>query len=302
MKRILKILSVVVAVVIVAGIAIGVRPYTHAFGSVFQSRYRSSAASAPGPATSAFSAVSSTVTPLQAPTPAAYAAGQVTEHGGTLATLGLGDSVPQGGTCTGCTTFIERVGTDMARKAGVKAAVHNESVSGYKTADLLTQLESNNAKALLATSDLAIVTIGANDFDLDTMVGQCAHSDASCIADDVNGVTDRVRTILERVKAAMKTPRATVVVTGYWDVGLDGKAGRENGPDYVKVTDMITEAFNANVKKIAHEVGAVYVDFRTPFRGADGTRDDTALLTDDGDHPSEQGHKVLAEAVEAALS
>ena len=219
-----------------------------------------------------------------------------------MATLGLGDSVPQGGTCTGCTTFIERVGTDMARKAGVKAAVHNESVSGYKTADLLTQLESNNAKALLATSDLAIVTIGANDFDLDTMVGQCAHSDASCIAGDVDGVTDRVRTILERVKAAMKTPRATVVVTGYWDVGLDGKAGRDNGPDYVKVTDMITEAFNANVKKIAHEVGAVYVDFRTPFRGADGTRDDTALLTDDGDHPSEEGHKVLAEAVEAALS
>ena len=140
-----------VAVVIVAGIAIGLRPYTHAFGSVFQNRYRSSAASAPGPATSAFSAVSSTVTPLQAPTPAAYAAGQVTEHGGTLATLGLGDSVPQGGTCTGCTTFIERVGTDMARKAGVKAAVHNESVSGYKTADLLTQLES----CLLYTSDAA---------------------------------------------------------------------------------------------------------------------------------------------------
>jgi len=90
MKRILKILSVVVAVVIVAGIAIGLRPYTHAFGSVFQNCYRSSAASAPGPATSAFSAVSSTDTPLQAPTPAAYAAGQVTEHGGTLATLGLG--------------------------------------------------------------------------------------------------------------------------------------------------------------------------------------------------------------------
>ena len=48
MKRILKILSVVVAVVIVAGIAIGLRPYTHAFGSVFQNCYRSSAASAPG--------------------------------------------------------------------------------------------------------------------------------------------------------------------------------------------------------------------------------------------------------------
>ena len=73
-------------------------------------------------------------------------------------------------------------------------------------------------------------------------------------------------------------------------------------PDYVKVADMVTEAFNANVKKIANEVGVVYVDVRTPFKGADGNRDDTALLMDDGDHPSEEGHKVLAEAVEAELS
>ncbi|WP_284964785.1 SGNH/GDSL hydrolase family protein [Cutibacterium namnetense] len=302
MKRILRILSVVVIVAVVAGAAIGLRPHSHAFGSVFQIRHGSDAASVPDPAVTMFSAVPSMVTPSAAPIPVAHATRHLTGHGGTLTTLGLGDSVPQGGTCIGCTTFVERVGTDMARKAGAKAAVHNESVSGYQTADVLTQLESNSAKALLATSDLTIVTIGANDFDLDTMVGQCAHSDASCVADDVNDVTDRVRTILERVKAGMKTPKATVVVTGYSDVGLDGKAGRDNGPDYVKVTDMITEAFNANVKKIADEVGAVYVDVRTPFRGADGMRDDTALLTDDGDHPSEEGHKVLAKAVEAALS
>ena len=291
-----------VAVVVVAGIAIGLRPNSHAFGSVFQGRHISDAASVSNLAvgTIASSAVSSAVT--SAPTPAAYATRKVTGHGGTLATLGLGDSVPQGGPCTNCTTFIERVGTDMARKAGVKAAVRNESVAGYKTADVLTQLESNSTKSLLETSDLVIVTIGANDFDLDTLVGQCAHSDVSCVADDVNDVTGRVRTILERVKAGMRTPGATVVVTGYWNVGFDGKAGRNKGPDYVKVADMVTEAFNANVKKIANEVGVVYVDVRTPFKGADGNRDDTALLMDDGDHPSEEGHKVLAEAVEAELS
>ena len=291
-----------VAVVVVAGIAIGLRPNSHAFGSVFQGRHISDAASVSNLAvgTIASSAVSSAVT--SAPTPAAYATRKVTGHGGTLATLGLGDSVPQGGPCTNCTTFIERVGTDMARKAGVKAAVRNESVAGYKTADVLTQLESNSTKSLLETSDLVIVTIGANDFDLDTLVGQCAHSDVSCVADDVNDVTGRVRTILECVKAGMSTPGATVVVTGYWNVGFDGKAGRNKGPDYVKVADMVTEAFNANVKKIANEVGVVYVDVRTPFKGADGNRDDTALLMDDGDHPSEEGHKVLAEAVEAELS
>ena len=302
MKRILRILSVVVIVAVVAGAAIGLRPNSHAFGSVFQGRHISDAASVSNLAvgTIASSAVSSAVT--SAPTPAAYATRKVTGHGGTLATLGLGDSVPQGGPCTNCTTFIERVGTDMARKAGVKAAVRNESVAGYKTADVLTQLESNSTKSLLETSDLVIVTIGANDFDLDTLVGQCAHSDVSCVADDVNDVTGRVRTILERVKAGMSTPGATVVVTGYWNVGFDGKAGRNKGPDYVKVADMVTEAFNANVKKIANEVGVVYVDVRTPFKGADGNRDDTALLMDDGDHPSEEGHKVLAEAVEAELS
>ncbi|EGG26182.1 GDSL-like protein [Cutibacterium modestum 28N] len=230
MKRILRILSVMVAVVVVAGIAIGLRPNSHAFGSVFQGRHISDAASVSNLAvgTIASSAVSSAVT--SAPTPAAYATRKVTGHGGTLATLGLGDSVPQGGPCTNCTTFIERVGTDMARKAGVKAAVRNESVAGYKTADVLTQLESNSTKSLLETSDLVIVTIGANDFDLDTLVGQCAHSDVSCVADDVNDVTGRVRTILERVKAGMSTPGATVVVTGYWNVGFDGKAGRNKGP------------------------------------------------------------------------
>ncbi|MSS46267.1 SGNH/GDSL hydrolase family protein [Cutibacterium sp. WCA-380-WT-3A] len=312
MKRILRILSVVVVVVVVAGVAIGLRPNSHAFGSVFRVRHTSRSASVADPGTPASPAgaptwspdasASSADSPTVTTTRAVSEVGRVTGHGGTLTTLGLGDSVPQGGPCTNCTTFVERVGTDMARHAGVKAAVRNESVSGYKTADVLTQLESTSAQSLLKTSDLAIVTIGANDFDLDALVSQCADSEESCVAGDVNDVTDRVRTILERIKAGMTTPGATIAVTGYWNVGLDGKVGRDMGADYVKVSTMVTEAFNANVKKIANDVGAVYVDVRTPFKGADGRRDDTALLTDDGDHPSDEGHKVLAEAVEAQLS
>ena len=151
----------------------------------------------------------------------------LTGHGGTLGTVGLGDSVPQGSACRQCVTFIERVGTDMAHRASVRASVGNESVSGYKTTDVLTQLESPGTRTLLKTADLAIVTIGANDFDVDKIVARCAHADASCVEGDVDAVIRRVRTILERIKAAMTTPDATVVVTGYWNVGMDGKVGRE---------------------------------------------------------------------------
>ena len=47
--------------------------------------------------------------------------------------------------------------------------------------------------------------------------------------------------------------------------------------------------------------GAVYVDLFTPFRGADGSKDCTALLTDDGDHPDAAGHALIARTLLAAL-
>ena len=44
-----------------------------------------------------------------------------------------------------------------------------------------------------------------------------------------------------------------------------------------------------------------YVDIYTPFKGADGSTDDTALLADDGDHPNAAGHQLIATALLAAL-
>lgn len=283
--RILRILSVVIVAAVVVGITLGLRPVNHANGWSFDRHRKPSVATSSAPASSV----------------AVRSAPGLTGHGGTLGTVGLGDSVPQGSACRQCVTFIERVGTDMAHRASVRASVGNESVSGYKTTDVLTQLESPGTRTLLKTADLAIVTIGANDFDVDKIVARCAHADASCVEGDVDAVIRRVRTILERIKAAMTTPDATVVVTGYWNVGMDGKVGREQGKDYSHVTNTITKVFNSQVEDIADEIGVVYVDVRTPFKGADGKRDDTELLAEDGDHPSQTGHAVLAKAVEAEL-
>ena len=285
MKGILRILSVVIVAAVVVGITLGLRPVNHANGWSFDRHRKPSVATSSAPASSV----------------AVRSVPGLTGHGGTLGTVGLGDSVPQGSACRQCVTFIERVGTDMAHRASVRASVGNESVSGYKTTDVLTQLESRGTRTLLKTADLAIVTIGANDFDVDKIVARCAHADASCVEGDVDAVIGRVRTILERIKAAMTTPDATVVVTGYWNVGMDGKVGREQGKDYSHVTNTITKVFNSQVEDIADEIGVVYVDVRTPFKGADGKRDDTELLAEDGDHPSQTGHAVLAKAVEAEL-
>ena len=45
----------------------------------------------------------------------------------------------------------------------------------------------------------------------------------------------------------------------------------------------------------------LYADIYTPFKG-DGSRDDTALLVADGDHPNAPGHLLIAAAIATAAN
>jgi len=58
---------------------------------------------------------------------------------------------------------------------------------------------------------------------------------------------------------------------------------------------------NAGIRSAAAKHGGVYVDLFTPFRGADGSKDCTALLAADGDHPDAAGHALIARTLLAAL-
>jgi lysophospholipase L1-like esterase len=95
-----------------------------------------------------------------------------------------------------------------------------------------------------------------------------------------------------------------VLVTGYWNVFLDGPVGTAQGAEYVRDSSALTLQVNAVLAHEAASAGAVYVDLRGPFLAATGgsSDDEGPLLASDGDHPSAQGHVVIAHALERALA
>ena len=67
-------------------------------------------------------------------------------------------------------------------------------------------------------------------------------------------------------------------------------------------SDALTRLVNETIQQVATTTGSVYVDAYSPLKGPTGTRDPTADLLFDGDHPNADGHALLAGAVVDQLS
>jgi lysophospholipase L1-like esterase len=249
----------------------------------------SPAPAAPAPAPAPTPSAPSTPAPSASATPS-----------GPLRVVGLGDSVPAGSAC-GCTSYVDLVGQQAASGAGRSADVDNLARSGYTTPDVLDQLQQPEAEGAVTTADLVIVTVGANDFDSGLVSDpSCDGPALDCYRSDLSQQGSHLAQVLSRIRALQAGRTGTILVTGYWNVFLDGEAGRAEGSAYVENSNALTLAVNRDIATAAGQAGATYVDIYTPFKG-DGSRDDTALLADDGDHPDEAGHRLIARTLEAAL-
>jgi len=98
---------------------------------------------------------------------------------------------------------------------------------------------------------------------------------------------------------ALVPATATVVLTGYWNVFLDGAVGGALAQTYTATSDALTRTVNATIAGVAAAHRARDADVYAPFKG-DGTLDDTLLVAPDG-NPDAAGHLVLASAVARAL-
>lgn len=212
--------------------------------------------------------------------------------------VALGDSVIAGEAQDG-TAFPGLVAESLSR-AGAPVQVANLGEGGLTATQLLDRVRHDaTTRSSLASADYVLVTAGANDAAdsfTDTSDKDC---DTACIQQGAAGVRRDVSALLAEIRAVDTRPGAKVVVTTYWNVGLDGAVAHANESDsYYAWTDRVTKATNAALTQAAAEQHASVVDLYAPFKATDATN----LLADDGDHPNERGQRLIAEVIERLLA
>jgi lysophospholipase L1-like esterase len=213
--------------------------------------------------------------------------------------VGIGDSVTSGTACN-CETFVGLYATDLASQRGLTTSSVNLGVAGSTSAQLLQSLtQPGGLRDQVATADILLVTIGANDLVSleDRQPGGCA---TACYGPLVNAVGHNVGLIVAAARAAHPSHPPTILVTDYWNVFQDGDVGTaENGGSFQRWSDMLTRAESTAVCTAARQAGAACVSLYAPFKG-NGSKNPTTLLAADGDHPSSTGHQLIASTLLAS--
>lgn len=211
---------------------------------------------------------------------------------------GLGDSVPAATGC-GCTSYVVQLARSMQDAEGSPVDAVNDSADGQTSAGLLAEVTQGGIRA---TPDrVTVITVGANDFDPGPLSGPgCSMLEVpACYHQGLQTLQTNIDAILTALVAG-GGDRGPVVVTGYWNVFLDGDVAAAIGTDYVRDSDELTRAINTVLQVETQRHGLLYVDLYTPFK-AEAGGNDTPLLAADGDHPSADGHALIAALLRTAL-
>lgn len=211
--------------------------------------------------------------------------------------VGIGDSVTAGTACD-CTDFVHRYAAQIPANAGGPARAVNLGVGGQTSAELLSEIGSGGAMAQqVAAADVLLVTIGANDLVPLQDTWSSSGCAASCSSPAVQAVGRNITGIVDHAKALRGGRPIRILVTDYWNVFEDGDvASASHGSAYLAWSDALSRQLNASVCSAARGAGATCVDLYAPFKG-DGSRNPTALLAGDGDHPNAAGHDLIAAAL-----
>ena len=220
--------------------------------------------------------------------------------GTPLRVVGLGDSVPAGSACD-CDTYVTLVARGLAARTRQVPVEHNLAESGLTTRDVLYELKDSGLRKEIADADVVVLTVGANDLDPGLITDpQCQPNPVtSCYASSLATQRNRLAAVLAQLRALQAAHGGITVVTGYWNVFLDGAAGAAQGSTYVRQSNRLTQAVDASIAANAAAKGGRYVDLYGPFKARGGSI--TRLLSADGDHPSAAGHRLIAAVILAAL-
>jgi lysophospholipase L1-like esterase len=220
-------------------------------------------------------------------------------HPAALKVVALGDSVTSGANCN-CDAFPDIYGGLLGKRTGAKVTVDNLGVGGLNSGGLLAQLGEADSAAAVAGADVVLLTIGANDFgdhhDQVTAAACASAPGGDCVSQEIDQLSGDLQQILTKVRALRQNKTTTVLVTGYWNVYEDGEvAQKAYSPEGVAATVGLTRRVNSVIWSVSGAQGATYVDLFGPFEKRGSAV--TSLLAADGDHPSADGHLLIAQVL-----
>lgn len=192
-----------------------------------------------------------------------------------LHVVGIGDSVMAGTNCN-FETIMTGFAHVMADRTGRDVTAANLGVPGYTTNDLLDQLH-NDAKARqeVASADILIVIIGANDLSDALDSWNQSDCDASCYQPQVDAMGTRLASVLSLVRSLRAGQPMTVLVDNYWNVFTDGAVARaDGGQEQIDWSAEVTKAANLAIANAASSSGDLTVDLVKPFKNG-GDEDPT---------------------------
>jgi lysophospholipase L1-like esterase len=278
------------AATVLAGIVSAATATTISVGRVLPAA--SPTASAPSPASGAVEARAAV--PASPTVPKAHARTDAV----TGPVVVLGDSVAAGTGCD-CTPYATLLARGLADRTGQAVSVVNAGADGLTSGGLLDQLGQPAVQRALSTAGVVTVTIGANDFDSGAAGDSACAAVDSCYGSALTELSAHVQTIITQI-TKLSPPGAKVLVTGYWNVFLDGDMGRAQGGTYVANSDALTRRVNTALQGQTVAAGDRFVDVYGPFENG-SLAALNGLLADDGDHPSAAGHALIARLLLAAL-
>ena len=200
---------------------------------------------------------------------------------GIIAPIIVGDSLAKG---TGDETGLGiggRLVEDLRQRKFKTNNIVNLAVNGARTADLLNQLESHNVLALLAESNVIIVSIGGNDLWGDNF-RNAPIKDPEKILDVVLIQTARAVSSLRDAN-----PTARIFIIGLYNPFASAPMGG-------MLTPLVSDWNAKLIQKFAKDPNVVVVQTSDIFRWRD-------RLSPDRFHPGDEGYALIARRIADAF-
>jgi lysophospholipase L1-like esterase len=218
--------------------------------------------------------------------------------GGHLDYVALGDSLATG--AGAATSYVEEFADLLRDDTGAEVEVTNFAVDGWTSADLLASLrDDDGVQAAVADADLVTVDIGGNDL-LRVLPayasGTCGGDDnLACLEHAADQFSANWSELLDELLALREgDPDGVLTMDLYQPFGHDDRLGDDLDrlrPFLAAVNDTIVTEARARDVRVAEVFRA--------FHGDDGLGlpADAGLISVDGLHPSNEGHRLIADTL-----